>query len=410
VLRHFWEFLYVFHGRIRPALAKGRNDAMYGFAAVVIMHDGILPGRRRGHAGGKNREAVSLFLPARMQPRPTYKKLDEALAALQPGETVWAREYNEHKARLYYIDTPEALVQSYLNSPEPRIADEVLLNGRPCRLFFDLDAKGMTEATMIQLRDEIIACTLATIKELGETEPVTFVELDGSTPEKQSKHIIFSHVITSISGVRKLVTLIRERVSPEAAQIIDLAPYAHKKCLRLALSKKFKPTSVPLLPVGIVLDTAEKFMKTLILAPGAPRAFDVEDVDDGGGWEEGGEGAHIDRIKDWLAPYGIRDCKVKEGAFRCLVRRYPCAKADRVHANNHIAFTCRFDDLHGSFMCLDPECNKATWMVSEDLEYICFPDRMKAQMDALLRDLKMYEALVVDEDFEVKPAKKTKGF
>jgi hypothetical protein len=343
-----------------------------------------------------------------MPSKATFKKLDDALAAMQPGETVWAREYNEHKARMYYLGTQQELVQSYLNSPWPRIAEEVILQGRPCRLFFDLDAKGMAEATMVELKDEIIASSLAAIKELGENESVTFIELDGSTPEKQSRHIIFSHVISSIGGVRKLVTHIRDRVSREAAKIIDVAPYAHKKCLRLALSKKFKPTSVPLRPVGIVLDTPEKFMKTLILAPGAPRTFDVEDVDDGG-WETGGEGAHIEHIKDWLAPYGIRDCKVKEGSFRCLLKRFPCAKAGRVHASNHLAFTCNFGTLEGSFMCLDPECNKATWMVSEDLEYICFPDRMKAQMDALRRDWQMYEALG-EEEFVEPPKKKVRGF
>lgn len=211
----------------------------------------------------------------------TFPRQEEAIKFAKAHRDVHVFSYQDHFSgqRRFLVSTYKEFWKRYKNmNPDFRHHYEVIQEGLPCHLYFDLefskrDNVGKDGDKMVDLLISLILEALAE-KYSFQGSRDWIVELDSSTRDKFSRHLIIRipkkafkdnlHVGAFVSEICSRVTRTRERderfeklfvrkdsSSPESPSqlFVDTAVYSRNRCFRLALSSKAGKTSF-LLPTG----------------------------------------------------------------------------------------------------------------------------------------------------------------
>lgn len=259
------------------------------------------------------------------------------------------------------------------------MADEYIERDRPARLFYDMDAAGATPEEMVLMKEEVVVNTRHLLMELFQLEDVALIELDGSRPTKQSRHLIFQVVFATVAEMGVFVTKVLERctmfVKRHGKCAVDMIPYTHSSVfMRLCYSRKFSEPNYRLWPTEPV-----QFEKTLIAHP--PTA-------DGPLLNMAMESLPMPMRS--LAPSELPD-EWKRTILRYFKRFTPeqvtasgrhfsfslqgiyCPYRGRAHTNNKTFVNIYSPDPYtviGTFRCPASSCSKTAWDCGVDFELL----------------------------------------
>ncbi|XP_038708929.1 DNA-directed primase/polymerase protein isoform X2 [Tripterygium wilfordii] len=229
----------------------------------------------------------------------TFPRQDEAMKFLMGHRDVHIFSYQDHfkGQRRFLVSTYKGFWSRYRNMDSKiRHHYEVIQEGLPCHLYFDLEFSrkynsGKNGDEMVDLLISVVQETLFEKYFLQGSEE-WIIELDSSTEEKFSRHLIIRiprtafkdnlHAGAFVAEICSRITRARETdnkfeqlfikkdsVSVESPMqlFVDTAVYSRNRCFRLALSSKAGKNSF-LLPSGRFkckdLREEEMFMASLI--------------------------------------------------------------------------------------------------------------------------------------------------
>ncbi|XP_044467882.1 DNA-directed primase/polymerase protein [Mangifera indica] len=211
----------------------------------------------------------------------TFPRQDEAMKFARGHTNVHIYSYQDHfnGQRRFLVSTYEEFWQRYkIMDPKFRHHYEVIQEGFPCHLYFDLEfnKRDNPEKDGDEMVDLLISITLEALldKYSIEGNEDWIIELDSSTTEKFSRHLIIrmpktafkdnSHAGAFVTEICSRIRRARERdekfeklfikkdsSSDESPSqlFVDTAVYSRNRCFRLALSSKAGKNSF-LLPTG----------------------------------------------------------------------------------------------------------------------------------------------------------------
>ncbi|XP_065615961.1 uncharacterized protein LOC111994508 isoform X1 [Quercus suber] len=229
----------------------------------------------------------------------TFPRQDEAMKFAKGHMQVRVFSYQDHFSgqRRFLVSTYKEFWQRYKNMDSKfRHHYEVIQEGLPCHLYFDLEFSKRVNAE--NNGDEMVDLLISVIFEAlldkysiqGNLEWI--VELDSSTEEKFSRHLIIripktafkdnSHAGAFVAEICSRILSARKSderfekffvrkdstsTEPSSQLFVDTAVYSRNRCFRLALSSKAGKNSV-LLPMGRFkckdMCEEEMFMASLI--------------------------------------------------------------------------------------------------------------------------------------------------
>ncbi|KAK9994593.1 hypothetical protein SO802_024296 [Lithocarpus litseifolius] len=229
----------------------------------------------------------------------TFPRQDEAMKFAKGHMHVRVFSYQDHFSgqRRFLVSTYKEFWQRYKNMDSKfRHHYEVIQEGLPCHLYFDLEFSKRVNAE--NNGDEMVDLLISVIFEAlldkysiqGNLEWI--VELDSSTEEKFSRHLIIripktafkdnSHAGAFVAEICSRILSARKSddrfekffvrkdsisTEPSSQLFVDTAVYSRNRCFRLALSSKAGKNSV-LLPMGRFkckdMHEEEMFMASLI--------------------------------------------------------------------------------------------------------------------------------------------------
>ncbi|KAJ0967846.1 hypothetical protein J5N97_024763 [Dioscorea zingiberensis] len=209
-------------------------------------------------------------LLARKEVWATFPRQEEAIRFSRAHTQVKIFCYQDHLSsqRRYLVSTYDEFWRRYtVMDPKLRHHYEVIQEGLPCHLYFDLefDKKVNPGRNVDEMVDILISFTLSTLfnKYCIQGSEDWVLELDSSTEEKFSRHLIVripntafkdnSHVGVFISEVCANISSLRGNdpqvdklyikkdsscTSSETQLFLDSAVYTRNRCFRLVLSSK----------------------------------------------------------------------------------------------------------------------------------------------------------------------------
>ncbi|KAL7146256.1 hypothetical protein ABFS83_06G028200 [Erythranthe nasuta] len=229
----------------------------------------------------------------------TFPRQDEALKFLKQHTNARVFSYQDHinGQRRFLVSTYEEFWRRYKEmTAKFRHHYEVIQEGLPCHLYFDLEFNkrenaGKNGDEMVDLLINVIFDALLEKYSIRGTEDF-IVELDSSTEEKFSRHLIIrlprtafkdnSHVGAFVAEICSRIQSYRERdenyeklliskgsnsADSNCQTFVDTAVYTRNRCFRLPFSSKAGKSSV-LLPSGRFkckeMGEKEIFMASLI--------------------------------------------------------------------------------------------------------------------------------------------------
>ncbi|CAL1404849.1 unnamed protein product [Linum trigynum] len=211
----------------------------------------------------------------------TFPRQNEAMNFAKEHHNVRIFSYQDHihGQRRFLVSTYHEFWKRYKNMESKfRHHYEVIQEGLPCHLYFDLEfnKKDNVEKNVDEMVDLLISVVLELLNEKYSIEGSGdwIVELDSSTAEKFSRHLVIripkaafkdnSHVGAVVSEVCSRISSLKEKderynnlfirkesksAGPPNQLFIDSGVYTRNRCFRLALSSKAGKTSL-LLPTG----------------------------------------------------------------------------------------------------------------------------------------------------------------
>ncbi|CAB4301932.1 unnamed protein product [Prunus armeniaca] len=244
--------------------------------------------------------ATQKRLSSRKEVWATFPRQDEAMQFAKGNGNVHVFSYQDHYSgqRRFLVSTYDDFWRRYNNmNPKFRHHYEVIQEGLPCHLYFDLEFNKRDNAG--RNGDEMVDVLISVIFEAllekysiqGNKEWI--LELDSSTEAKFSRHLIIriektafkdnSHAGAFVTEICSRISSAKERdgrfgnffvrkdskSSNSASQLfVDTAVYTRNRCFRLALSSKAGKNSM-LLPTGRfkakdMQSEEEMFMASLI--------------------------------------------------------------------------------------------------------------------------------------------------
>ncbi|XP_031269541.1 DNA-directed primase/polymerase protein isoform X2 [Pistacia vera] len=211
----------------------------------------------------------------------TFPRQDEAIKFVKGHANVHIYSYQDHfnGQRRFLVSTYKEFWQRYKTmDPNFRHHYEVIQEGLPCHLYFDLEfnKRDNPEKDGDEMVDLLISITLQALldKYSIEGNEDWIIELDSSTTEKFSRHLIMrmpktafkdnSHAGAFVTEICSRIRSARERdanfeklfikkdsnsAESPSQLFVDTAVYSRNRCFRLALSSKAGKNSF-LLPTG----------------------------------------------------------------------------------------------------------------------------------------------------------------
>lgn len=298
-----------------------------------------------------------------------YTKAPALIMREKNGGVLWAKERGANGQRMFTLLPLDEHVRLYLAS-EDKMGDEYLELDRSARLFYDMDAEGTSPEEMIAMVQEVDMHTRALLKELFQLQEVELVELDGSRPGKQSRHLIYQVSFECIAQMDVFVNMVRDRCSLKTAKghicAIDVGKYTQKNgFMRLCYSRKFTKGSTPMMPRPGG-EGPDFFYKTLIANPPGPHLkmelpekrakYVIED----------GEfpSAVALRLIEFLLPFNPEQLALEGPRFSCSLQGICCPFIQRAHTNNKTFFNVHMakdKSFLAHFRCAAPACPKTAW-------------------------------------------------
>ncbi|CAN6588886.1 unnamed protein product [Malus baccata var. baccata] len=225
--------------------------------------------------------ATQKRLTSRKEVWTTFPRQDEAMQFVKGHENVHVFSYQDHYSgqRRFLVSTYNDFWRRYKNmNPKFRHHYEVIQEGLPCHLYFDLEFSRRDNAD--RNGDEMVDLLISAIFEallekysiIGNKEWI--LELDSSNEAKFSRHLIIriektafkdnSHAGAFVTEICSRISSAKERdgrfgnlfIRKDSSSsdspsklFVDTAVYTRNRCFRLALSSKAGKNSV-LLPTG----------------------------------------------------------------------------------------------------------------------------------------------------------------
>ncbi|WOH14322.1 hypothetical protein DCAR_0933841 [Daucus carota subsp. sativus] len=229
----------------------------------------------------------------------TFPRQEQAISYQKEHSNVFIFSYQDHVngQRRFVVSSYKEFWRRYKNmNPKYRHHYEVIQEGLPCHLYFDLEFNKIENSN--NNGEEMVDILLSLVFDFmnekysieGDKEFV--VELDSSTEEKFSRHIIICFPNTAFKNNRHAGAFVGEicsRIQNERGRdgrfeklfilkdrnsshvnkevFIDRAVYSRNRCFRLPLSSKARKTSI-LLPTGRfkcrLMSEEDMFMASLI--------------------------------------------------------------------------------------------------------------------------------------------------
>ncbi|XP_058085970.1 uncharacterized protein LOC131233321 isoform X2 [Magnolia sinica] len=229
----------------------------------------------------------------------TFPKQEQAMRFAKAHVKVYVFSYQDHLngQRRFLVSTYTEFWRRYKNmDPKFRHHYEVIQEGLPCHLYFDLEfsKKVNPEKDGAEMVDILILVILDALfdKYAIKGDQEWIIELDSSTEEKFSRHLIVripemafkdnSHAGAFVAEICSRISIAREsdprldklyalkdsKCPTQTSQLfLDTAVYSRNRCFRLALSSKAGKSSV-LLPTGRFkcknMSQQQMFMESLI--------------------------------------------------------------------------------------------------------------------------------------------------
>ncbi|WOL06285.1 DNA-directed primase/polymerase protein isoform X2 [Canna indica] len=234
---------------------------------------------------------------SRKQVWATFPRQEEAIRFLKGHSQVKLFSYQDHLSgqRRFLVSTYSEFWRRYKDmDPKLRHHYEVIQEGLPCHLYFDLefDKRVNTNKNVDEMVDILMSITFNVLFEKYSIEGNEgwIIELDSSTTEKFSRHVIIripniafkdnSHVGAFVFEVCSRISsqrgsnsqlgklyIAKDSTSPDLQLFLDSAVYTRNRCFRLAFSSKAGKNSF-LLPTGRFkcknMNEQEVFMESLI--------------------------------------------------------------------------------------------------------------------------------------------------
>lgn len=307
-----------------------------------------------------------------------FRSLHDALQHVGRDECIVAEDVaQDGKKRFYTGDIPK-LDHAYAKLTN-RHWYEVLLEGRPTRVFLDVESK--TEVSIVSI---VNFFKQAAQLMFGKTADAQVI--DSCSPEKYSWHVVFTNIILTNSYhvgafVRRAVLAMQD---DPMAMAIDTAVYTKHRMFRLAGSTKFGQTRtlrhenpwydlvVQPLFVDDVYDCLEIDESVPVSTSASPHA--LFEFSEPGHWRRRETTVRHDTtntccpllspILDWLdRDHDAHTVRYKTnmsaaGHYRVPTRSKKCGIARRVHKGNNIWFDI---DIHRRVVqqrCYDEDCRR----------------------------------------------------
>jgi len=331
---------------------------------------------------------------------------------------IFAEEFSKSGARHFYVHTYVGFALHYASlAPGTAHYHEVVQDGRPCWLYFDLDLPQSKVRKPHADPDSVLAsfkealgkfCQHELSMELDES---AMVILDSSTPKKLSKHVIVRQPGLAFSSNRQLEWLVGRFVAyakrrryedkschemffdvpadaggsvASSASIIDTAVYTRNRCFRMLFSSKYGKTATFQLQNGgrIVRQDDDKALQVLwtlaSFVPAGTFLFSSAKVPEGFR-QRSDDNAKISHewrhLAEWLMNEWDRVREHEEGfanhdptkldqvrerdsiLYVSLNNNRYCRQKGRSHKSNRIYF--KVDLPCGMYCqrCYDPECD-----------------------------------------------------
>lgn len=170
---------------------------------------------------------------------------------------VWAYEIDQSGRRRFIVASTSSFWRWYrtvLRRQAPLHVYEVIREGKPCRLYFDLEFRRTDSETRALngrlLTDSVVATTAQLLEDCyGVTEArraANCVVLNSTTDDKFSVHLIFPDIVfenNCLAG--EFVSVMVDRL-PEICRklsFVDTSVYTKNRCFRLIASSKFGRSS-----------------------------------------------------------------------------------------------------------------------------------------------------------------------
>jgi hypothetical protein len=176
---------------------------------------------------------------------------------------------------------------------------EVLVEGRPCRLYFDMEFSASADRPAAAM-EPLVAQLLALLNSMLEPwlgwsyEPSYSIELDASrTGDKASRRLVFhipGYVFADTQAVRSLVVALWQRLPPDSPLrgVVDMSVYNRNQLIRGAFSSKAEDPGRPFWPTlqlggasSVRADSRRILDCSIITAPPGHNSLSLISCDDG---------------------------------------------------------------------------------------------------------------------------------
>ena len=205
-----------------------------------------------------------------------FRSID--LSKLNENNSLFSVEKDQNGKRTFFINTYEEIFNLFRSLEEPHIY-EVIVEQRPCHLYFDVEYK--IEEHPDYDGDKMVQTLIALVEEklfevFGQ-DGFELIHLDATSPVKFSRHIIIRGNHFCFADNRQVATFVQKEIltNSEMALIVDPAVYSRNRNFRCIWStKKANGGKYPLVPIdgthkSPLYSSVEYFKKTLITNVGA---------------------------------------------------------------------------------------------------------------------------------------------
>ncbi|KVI07145.1 DNA primase, UL52/UL70 type, Herpesviridae [Cynara cardunculus var. scolymus] len=377
----------------------------------------------------------------------TFPRQDEAMKYAKDYVGVRIFSYQDHASgqRRFLVSTYKEFWRRYKNmNAKFRHHYEVIEEGLPCHLYFDLEfnIRENAERNGDEMVDLLILITFEALLEKYAIEGDTnwVVELDSSTKDKFSRHLIIRlpgiafkdniHVGAFVNEICLRIHSARGRdkrfdqlfISKDSSSadvpcqlFVDTAVYSRNRCFRLHLSSKAGKSSV-LLPTGRFKC---KEMRNSTFCKPSTREF-VPDACTHSGYLSGKSPfPRLDEFVEYVATIGnVQGCSsYKYGLMvYSMSRNRFCERIGRQHKSNHVMYVVDLQKAAYYQKCYDPDCRGYRSPLrpvppevfpdssnQNESQELILPDGDENSMDSCQKDELWREAMLVADKVENMP-------
>lgn len=312
-----------------------------------------------------------------------YRRLQDALVSVKDNTIVIAEDISNSGQKVFRVAAMEQLHQKYLELKQPHWY-ECLLEGRPSRIFLDIDSNEPIEL------DGLLKTLDTAIQHKFGKKPIIEI-LNSCGADKYSWHIIVTNIW--LKNVYHVGAFVRRLVLATKSPAIDTAVYTKNRMFRLCGSSKFGSDRClrhpaawhALLVQGSGCYTKDS-LECLEIDESEPVSSSQNPFDlfrkTATGYQRSGSAhrgetsttscpmlrpivQHLDHITNGSV-YWHKTAMTNDGQYMVSTRSKQCAIAGRCHKGNNIWFLVKPMEKRVFQRCYDEECRSRAHEISID--------------------------------------------